>query len=1419
MAGAISLSSSDFEDENFSAPAKRAPSRRAAAATRKRVIEDPTSSMDEGVDDDDDDFAETPPKKVKVTKAPAKRAPAKKTTPAPTAQSTLFDSPPAVAPAKKASGVQSTLFDSPPPKAAPKPRAKPAAKPKAAPKAAPKPLKSMENEMDFDADLESLPASPVRAAPKSTSTPKRPTTAPTLVSPMSSDFAAASPGDASSPVMAPPVAVPGKPKTSTETYQKLTQLQHILKRPDTYIGSVEYLEKFMWTFDKATSAMVWKNVRFVPGLYKIFDEILVNAADNKIRDPNMDTLKVVIDKDANMISIYNNGRGIPIEMHEKEKMFIPELIFGNLLTSSNYDDDEKKVTGGRNGYGAKLCNIFSSEFTLETADKNVKKRYKQVWTNNMGTIGKARITENGKGEEYTRITFKPDLRLFSMTEMDDDLVGIMMRRVYDLAGTCKNVKVFLNGERLKIKNFKTYVEMYVTALSGPPPAPAPVKAEVKDEGDESFEERIEIAPMPVVAAPKPVIVYEQVNERWEIAFAVSDGTFNQVSFVNSIATTSGGTHINYICDQLVKRLGDHVKVKNKNGQVKPNQIRNNIFLFVNCLIENPAFTSQTKETLTTRPSAFGSKCIIADDFFKKVLRTSIVENIMDIATVNADNEMKKQDGSKKSRISGIPKLDDAERAGTRDGHKCTLILTEGDSAKALVIAGLAVVGREHYGVYPLRGKMLNVRDASHDQILKNAEIQAIKRIMGLQHKKNYTSTKDLRYGHLMLFTDQDYDGSHIKGLLINFLEASFPGLLNIPGFLVEFITPIVKVTIHHPRQEPEVIAFYTMPEYESWKETEGSRHRWDHMYYKGLGTSDQSEAVEYFQQLDRHIKEFHTLEEGDKELIDLAFSKKKADERKEWLRLYRPGTFLDMTLPRVPISDFINKELILFSMADNVRSIPSMIDGLKPGQRKVLYGCFKRRLLTHMRVIELVGYVMGNTAYLHGDTSLAQTIVGMAQDFVGSNNINLLQPKGIFGTRSTGGKDAAAARYIFTRLMPITRRLFNVMDEPLLKHNTEDEKKIEPEWYIPILPMVLVNGADGIGTGWSTQIPNYNPRDIINNLRRMMRGEEVVRMDPWYRNWHGTIERIAPDKYRVSGVINQVDNTTLEITELPIRQWTMTAKEFLMSGLEGTEKTRPWIRNMTEEHTMDIKFVVQLTEAEMQAAVAEGLLNKFKLTTTISTNNIVAFDASGRIKKYENAEEILCEFYYLRLEYYQKRKDLIVSTINFQLDRLSNQARFVKMIIEGDLKVSNRKRAELIAELKRLKFLPIGDIRPPGQEDEEDEERRPSKDDDDDDDDFAADPEVKGFDYLLSLKIWSLTRERYEKLMAETRRKEEELTAFLKKTPKDIWNEDLDDFEKAWNEFLEEDRERRSLAPRKRADPKKARKPKPKVKAEVKAEL
>lgn len=1032
---------------------------------------------------------------------------------------------------------------------------------------------------------------------------------------------------------------PNKKKTATETYQKLTQLEHIIKRPDTYIGSVERTETAMWTYNKQKCLMEHKKISFVPGFYKIFDEILVNAADNKQRDKTMNSIKVTIDRENGEISVENDGKGIPVEMHEKEGVYIPEMVFGHLLAGSNFDDTEKKTVGGRNGYGAKLCNVFSTEFTLECQDFANGKRYKATWRDNMSKMDKAKITSN-KSKDFVRVTFKPDFKRFGMPDgIDDDTESLLYRRVYDLAGTVEGVKVYLNGEQLKL-GWKKYCEMYAKSI-------ATGRDDLDADGNGP--------------APATVIFEDtKAHQRWQIGFTVSDGSFQQVSFVNSIATTAGGTHVNYVADQICNALLKDLTKKMKGHSLKANHVRNHIFIFVNCLVDNPAFTSQTKEQMTSKQSAFGSKCQLTDGFIKKIRATEAIENILHFAEKKADKMMAKSDGNKRSRISN-EKLVDANMAGTRNGHECTLILTEGDSARALAVAGRAILDPDRIGVFPLRGKMLNVRDASVDQILKNAEINNIKQFLGLKHKVTYTDTKSLRYGHLMIMADQDHDGSHIKGLLINFLQVQFPSLLKIPDFFREFITPVVKVWQGpNPKKPLHLKSFFTMPEYDEWKE---GHHReikkWHYKYFKGLGTSSNEDAQVYFTNLDDHLKEFNTMKTEEAELFELAFSKKKADARKLWLGNFVPGTFLDHSTKNITYTDFVNRELILFSMADNLRSIPSVVDGLKPGQRKVVYACFKRNLTKDKKVVELAGYVSEQTAYHHGEVSLQQTIIGLAQNFVGSNNINILEPSGNFGSRLAGGSDSASARYIFTRLSPFARRIFSALDEPNLDIQYDDGKQIEPKVYAPILPMVLCNGADGIGTGWSTSIPNYDPADIVKNLkRRMGRYDESLEehafepMTPWFRGWKGVVEEeeAGSRRYKFNGIAHFDESqpkTVVTITELPIRMWTDDFKAKLEQIIKG-EKAPSWIKDYKEynDHA-NVHFEIEMDETQIEKTRKEGVLDRFKLNKSIGTTNLVAFNTRGQIQKYEKVEDIMEEFYLYRFEMYTKRRVRCTSTLMY----------------------------------------------------------------------------------------------------------------------------------------------------------------------------
>ena len=807
-----------------------------------------------------------------------------------------------------------------------------------------------------------------------------------------------------------------------QQYSRKTPLEHILLRPGMYVGPVDKSQpspcwvphplpplppknlipgnsiynsnsevSSMLPLEKlpmhGKTQMIQKKIACYPALVKVFDEILVNAFDNRLRyDPKQSTTQIDViihpgtpssrgkQSTPPYISITNNGKGIPVQIHKQENMYLPEMLFGHLLTGSNFDDsNQKKLTGGRHGYGAKLTNIFSKEFELETLDMVRKKQYNQKWEENMKIVHKADIKDvNGKDAGYTRVCFVPDLEKLTKDNDAKQIIpeedyAIMCRRVFDVAGCAGGkVTVTLNGQVLPVESFQDYALMYRK------------QSEEKEGNDLRF---------------------QRLNARWEIGVGLSDsGSFESMSFVNGMDTVRGGTHVNAVVQQVTKKISDKIAKDYPElaGTATQALVRRHLSIFVNTLIENPTFDSQMKESLTSSPSTFGSRYTLTDKFLNELVgdENSGGPGIIDQVVRSARGRqqaalLRHVGGTKKTRrqLLNIPKLDDAHMAGSEKSSNCSLILTEGDSAKALAVAGLEIIGREHHGVFPLRGKFLNVRDATVTQLTNNQEVKALCMILGLDFEKTYETQSErdeLRYGHIMLMTDQDADGSHIKGLVMNFFRHFWPSLL-MPAvdspekkpFLSSFITPLIKATKKKGAKK-DTKTFYSMAEYNSWRSElpEDGINQWNIKYYKGLGTSTPAEAKEYFRDFVNHHRSFKWESDEDGLLLDMVFEKDRSNERKEWLKQYDETLILyDPSAEETAVSyeNFINKEMIHFSNADNIRSIPSAIDGLKPSQRKVLYACFKRNLKNEIKVAQLTGYVAEHSAYHHGEASLHST--------------------------------------------------------------------------------------------------------------------------------------------------------------------------------------------------------------------------------------------------------------------------------------------------------------------------------------------------------------------------------------------------------------------------------------------------------------
>lgn len=1168
-------------------------------------------------------------------------------------------------------------------------------------------------------------------------------------------------------------------------YIKLNPREHVLKRPGMYIGTIDSEEDSQqWIYNKKEKRFEKKSILYNHGLYKIFDEIIVNAKDHTMRSKTCKNIKVNFNKEKGEISVWNDGDGVPVKLHEKEGIYIPELIFGNMLAGSNFDDNNKRVVGGMNGIGAKAANIFSKTFIVETLDNKNKKKYIQKFENNMKDKCEPKITNVEKGEKpYTKITFIPDFEKFHLDGMSDDMIALFGRRAHDIALCTLNndVKVMLDDKQIKIKKFTDYVKMYYSGSIKP--------------------------------------VFEKCNNRWSVcAVYDSEAGYNQISFVNGLYTPKGGKHVQYIFNQIADKLIALIK-KDKDTKdliIKPQQIKEFLTLFVDCVIENPDFIGQTKDSLSTNPSKFGSTCEISDEFIEKLAKTGIKDDIIALAKFNQSKKLKKSDGKKVKKVN-VPKYEPAEFAGTRKSKDCRVIFTEGDSAAAFVRNGLKVIDpkREYFGIFPLRGKVLNVKEVSDDKLAKNKEFVNIKTILGLKQGVEYENSDKLRYGGIIILTDQDVDGSHIKGLVMNMFHTMWPSLLKLEGFIQTLATPIVKAFKKTDKKHRNPIIFYSMTEYKNWCDSTPDINKWEIKYYKGLGTSDDIEAKLAFENFDERVVSFiwesnkNTTENKEKEFekkqedeedksedeekkstekdnltedsmvegrnksenaLTLAFSKQRANDRKIWLGGYDESDVLDYNVQRVPISDFINKDLIHFSNYDNLRSIPG-IDGLKPSQRKIIYGMIKGNYKKDVKVSSLAGEISTMTEYHHGQVSLEEAIIAMAQNFVGSNNINLLEKHGQFGTRMQGGSDHAASRYITSKLSNITRFIFRPEDDAVLEYLNEEGKDIEPKTFAPIIPLILINGTKGIGTGFSTYIPTFNPKEVINNVRNLINEKEINDIIPWFRNFKGEIKSITDKgikKYMSYGKVDKItgEKGKLRITELPVEVWTESYFETLDKiTLRDSKKHLLADHGINIGGNHDIDITIELNSDKWIEVLKKNdnddLMKKLKLMKSIAISNMHMYNADNKIMKYEFVEDIFYDFYDYRYKMYDKRRNYMIRLLTNEMLLAKYKALFIEKCINEEIIIAKKRDKKLVHDqLEELKFPKLSN-------------------------NIDAKEEDKTYDYT-EMNIYSQTEEKVEELRKIYEEKKKKLEDYKKTTIEQLWTRELDELEEKYDKWLAE---------------------------------
>ena len=747
-------------------------------------------------------------------------------------------------------------------------------------------------------------------------------------------------------------------------YKKLSSNEHVRMRSGMYLGSKQPQEYD--TIIISDEGIEFRPMTYSYALYKSIDEVIVNAIDHFTRTVNCKKndkcteIKVEFNIKTGEISVYNNGYGIEISKYEETEIYIPELIFSHVMSGSNFNDEDenKSNTGGMNGYGVKLCNITSKYFCVETVYKN--QRYRQRFSNGNNVIDKP-IIEKFKHNDYTKITFMPDYNWFYEKDYNLDIGEVF----YELIETrtilvsvfCKTVKVEFNNEPIQYNSINQIME-----LTG-----------------------LEFVKMTINDGNLPL----------DVCVSIGETKMKNLSLVNGIVVKSG-VHFKFIEKEILKTLEVKINKTVKNTKISTKMITNHMTIMISGYVNKPDFSGQTKDKLTINEKYFKDYSITTTNINKI---WTLLKPIIESVYVNSENKkLSKTDGKKKSTVL-LDNLDDALWAGTKKSTQCRLILTEGLSASTYAISGLKKLGREKYGVFPLKGKMLNVRKASPTQINKNVEITNIKTILGLKNNHKYESLDELRYGGIIALTDADYDGIHIRALIINMIHAYWPELLKL-GFITSIMTPIIKVI-----KGKEETNFYTNNEYEDWKESTPNHKSYTIKYYKGLGTSEKKDALAVFSSLDEHLI-YYKQDVNTDYSINLGFNESKShiQLRKEWLGNYDPNNYIKAKQTEITFTDMINKELIHFSNYDNIRSIPSVIDGLKPSLRKVIYVALKT-----MKIANVKGYKVsqfGNKVaelsdYHHGEVSLSKTIVDMAQNYIGSNNCNLLLPIGAFGCLSS----------------------------------------------------------------------------------------------------------------------------------------------------------------------------------------------------------------------------------------------------------------------------------------------------------------------------------------------------------------------------------------------------------------------------------
>lgn len=1228
---------------------------------------------------------------------------------------------------------------------------------------------------------------------------------------------------------------------SNKQGKRLNPFQHILHRPDMYIGSTKSITKEMWVYEEkekneteenedeqdekedvsasSQGSFVLRPITYNQGLSRIFIEASSNAIDNVWRSQQhnivMKKIEYVFDNDPESemygwITVLNDGYAIPVEKAEyeyedyrsgkstTELLYPAEVFFGEMLAGTNFEEDETRKTSGTNGSGSKCLIVFSKKAIIDHTDSDKKKRFVQIYEDN-GTKRTAPKITAYSGKSYTKISFLPDYERFEYDGMDHDLFSYFKRFVYE-AAMITGLPVTLNGEKIVVKDLNKFARLFYP--------------NVKENHMVAFK-----APN----GDECVVMERGIPESNELE------EVPHLSWINGINTRDGGVHVdvwqNTIFPLLVRIFNARKPKKGEKTALKASakQLYPYFVIFVRAEAPGPRFNGQTKDKMVSPEIELVDEndkkqkkefAAYLTTTVTKMLKWNFTSLLEERLAMNAELSQNRKDGTKK-RVTDNKNCQNANLAGTKDSWKCTLFITEGLSAKAFADRLVSSIenGTDYYGSFAIRGKFINAQKFPLSVINKNEEVIQLKKVLGLVPGEKYDSIEKLRYGKVCFMTDQDDDGLHIRGLLLNFFWYLWPSLFDLvcedgsPYLMFESFTTMVTMARWGTGKNAQMRMFYSNPDFHDWVEREGQYIRGLKVkYYKGLGTHVPGDELLYLN--DQKMLKY-TLDGNEPEYMSLGFGggEGRSDSRKLWITkdMKKPGEIclnedeklLESMIVdgEISLSTFVDKQLIIYHRMALRRALPSLYDGFKEAQRKIFYGVMQDPDAKKAPVVveTLAGTVKRTTGYHHGGSSLEDTMIGMAQGFVGSNNIPLLVNAGEMGTRLALGDDAAAPRYPETQLEDISYTIFSNLDQPILELMEENGKPMEPKVMMPVIPMVLVNGPKGVASGFSENIANYNPYDLVERIEAWLEDEDSVSefpaLVPYYRGFTGSIELLTrsgksgsyelwdpktsegkPKAWRSKGILRQGTKGWYHIDDIPIGVRTNKVKEhlaYLETGTlpEGAKKKKK--QEEKRSYLLDVRWKGTTNTAKWDIKPAKDFIpdmdvagNLKILQAVESLTNIYVIDENDYPIKYDSPESLLLDFCPRRLEYYDKRRDYWLEEFAKQHAKESDRYKFVKAVVDKKLNMY-QDDDKLEAAMYKLGLRKI-------QGEKKDAEGNG----------------IESFEYLLSMQMRSMTVKRLEDIKNEVDKIQAKIDDLEAKSAKDLWREDLSKFKVAYAKFL-----------------------------------